>query len=227
MMLEQTVEGTSLTDAHGAKSKPQTIQIQSVVDSGETDRTLIDLQELLLQIVEKHNTELQAEVALPQKNKKKQDAKKKTEQKNLTSITKDVEEIPPEEETIIDDAPFVSYDGKGEELFAKRQYQQMLEQYATFLTTYLKESKYREFKPDLSGYNNGGKNIQDTQTTEVQMLNYDEKFDHVRAKVMNSFMGGAGANVVDANIGDSWDLWRVFQHNHIWSVFYTSQWRNS
>jgi hypothetical protein len=226
MRLEQTVERINLTGISKGTKRNTHIPAQHT-EKKDADPDLLDLQELLLQVVQEHNFEMTAlEAASLHRPKKLKNKGKKVTEKTLISITKDVVEVSTEEEAIIDDeTPFVSYDADNE-LFAKKQYQQMLEQYAKFLANYLEESKYREHKPELTGYNNGGKKVQETQTTEVQMLNFDEKWDHVRATVMNSFMGGAGSNHVDSNIGSSYDLWRMFQHNQIMSFFYTSQWRN-
>ena len=58
-----------------------------------------------------------------------------------------------------------------------------------------------------------------------RMLKFDEKMDYVRATVVNSILG-TGANYVDPNTKDSWELWRVFQHNQIMTFFYTSQWKH-
>ncbi len=208
MAIENAVERT-----HLLRKTKENVPARNILTSQHNMDTLQPtIEELLLLLAQDTKKKIITEVPLINKE----------ENKNILNSLAVDKEIFSEDD--FNDVP-IFYDNNDEELFHKQLYQQMLEKYVKFLSGYLKEGKYREFKPDLSGYNNGGNKIQETTTTEVSMLTFDERTDYNRAFVMNSLLG-AGANHIDTNTKDSWELWRVFQHNQIMSFFYTSQWRH-
>jgi len=246
MFLEKAVERFNIV--RKAKKTTDTHKSRGVIAEDKKDNDSLTLQELLLEMTQLQNEE--AVVLNPLSDKQKEDKRtikkkdiakvvnnrklgllslnsehlsEKQDDSNVHNISTEVEDVDDENKELIDDAPFVKYD-EGAELFHKQQYKQMLESYASFLAGYLKGSKYRELKADVVSYNNGTKK-EDQETTEVQMLKFDEKMDYVRATVVNSILG-TGANYVDPNTKDSWELWRVFQHNQIMTFFYTSQWKH-
>ncbi len=117
----------------------------------------------------------------------------------------------------------ITIDMDGFEKFHLQQYQQQLANYARFLAEYLDGSR-----PGKLGqsYTYIEKEEEKPRTMEVQMLSYGETQDFVRTTIMNELLGKSGTNYVDPNTKETWDIWRLFQHNFIWSTYYTSQWRN-
>jgi hypothetical protein len=77
---------------------------------------------------------------------------------------------------------------------------------------------------DSYSYSSAGEK-QEEAKREVQMLTHAERQDYVRASVMNNVLG-TGTNYVNPHIKESWELWRLFQHNQILSFLYTSEWRH-
>lgn len=120
----------------------------------------------------------------------------------------------------------ITIDMLGFEKFHLEQYQQQLANYSRFLAEYLEGERLGLGKKGISYTYSDQKQEVRQETTEVQMLTYGETQDYVRSTVMNSILGAAGANYVDPNTKDSWELWRIFQHNQILSFLYTSEWRH-
>lgn len=120
----------------------------------------------------------------------------------------------------------ITLDMDGFEKFHLQQYQQQLANYARFLAEYLDGNGARLGKFGQSYTYSDHKEEEKPRTTEVQMLTYGESQDLVRSTVMNELLGKSGSNYVDPNTKESWDLWRIFQHNQIMSFYYTSLWRH-
>ncbi len=120
----------------------------------------------------------------------------------------------------------ITIDMDGFEKHHLRQYQQQLANYARFLAEYLDGTGVRPGKFGQSYSYSDTKEEEKPRTMEVQMLSYGESQDFVRSTIQNELLGKAGSNYIDPNTKESWELWKVFQHNFIWSTYYTSQWRN-
>jgi hypothetical protein len=227
MILEQAVEGTKLTGANKKPTPKSAVSSPLQKEGSDTKEEL--LQELLLQITA---SEEEPEIHLKEEKTEKKESEEENdtkEDKTLSEITEDTE-VSDEDENNVDEV-HTSYDAKEDELIHKKQYEQQLQQYAKFLSSYLKGTRYRQLKPDTSVYNNGGKKQLEVRTSEVSMITYHEKVEHVRAFVMNKMTGGvskggftSGGNQVNPDLGNSYELWRVFQHNQILSFMYTSEW---
>ncbi len=119
----------------------------------------------------------------------------------------------------------ITLDMDGFEKFHLQQYQQQLANYSRFLAEYLDGSGLRPGKFGQS-YTYTEKEEEKPRTMEVQMLTYREGQDMVRNTVMNDLLGKAGSNYIDPSTKDSWELWRIFQHNQIMTFYYTSEWRH-
>ena len=120
----------------------------------------------------------------------------------------------------------IRLDMDGFEKFHLQQYQQQLANYSRFLAEYLDGTGVRPGKFGQSYTYSDNKEEEKPRTTEVQMLSYGESQDFVRSTIMNSLLGNAGSNYVDPSTKDSWELWRIFQHNQVMSFYYTAQWRH-
>ena len=120
----------------------------------------------------------------------------------------------------------ITLDMDGFEKFHLQQYQQQLANYSRFLAEYLDGTGVRPGKFGQSYTYSDSKEEEKPRTTEVQMLSYGESQDFVRSTIMNSLLGNAGSNYVDPSTKDSWELWRIFQHNQVMSFYYTAQWKN-
>ncbi len=161
----------------------------------------------------------------------------KTEQKNIekkaeTKKDKDITVVVDSDENkeklkdkFKEEILSITLDMDGFEKFHLQQYQQQLANYARFLAEYLDRSGLRPGKFGQS-YTYTEKEEEKPRTTEVQMLTYGESQDFVRMTIQNDLLGKAGNNYVDPNTKETWELWKLFQHNFIWSTYYTSQWRN-
>ena len=120
----------------------------------------------------------------------------------------------------------ITLDMDGFEKFHLQQYQQQLANYSRFLAEYLDGTGVRPGKFGQSYTYSDTKEEEKPRTMEVQMLTYGESQDFVRTTIQNELLGKAGSNYIDPNTKETWELWKVFQHNFIWSTYYTSQWRN-
>ncbi len=116
----------------------------------------------------------------------------------------------------------ITIDMDGFAKFHLQQYQQQLANYSRFLAEYLMDGSINAKRID--SYSSAGEK-QEEAKAEVQMISHAEKQDYVRATVMNSILGTSG-NYVNPQTKESWELWRVFQHNQILSFLYTSEWRH-
>lgn len=120
----------------------------------------------------------------------------------------------------------ITLDMDGFEKFHLQQYQQQLANYSRFLAEYLDGSGVRPGKFGQSYTYSDNKEEEKPRTMEVQMLSYRESQDMVRNTVMNELLGKAGSNYIDPNTKETWELWRIFQHNQIMSFYYTAEWRH-
>ncbi|MFA6889360.1 MAG: hypothetical protein WC254_07735 [Candidatus Woesearchaeota archaeon] len=142
--------------------------------------------------------------------------------KDITVIVDDEDHKEILHDPFKDDLLSITLDMIGFEKFHIQQYQQQLANYARFLSEYL-DGKKGIFKPQDSYTYTEQEEKQ--ETSEVEMITFAEMQDYVRATNMNSLLGGT-ANYVDPGMKESWENWRVFQHNQIMSFYYTSQWRH-
>lgn len=120
----------------------------------------------------------------------------------------------------------ITLDMDGFEKFHLQQYQQQLANYERFLAEYLDGNGLRPGKFGQSYTYSDTKEEEKPRTSEVQMLSYGESQDFVRTSIMNDLLGKGGTNYVDPGIKETWETWRLFQHNFVWSTYYTSQWRH-
>lgn len=188
------------------------------------ENTLVTLKEALEALMKAQQEQEKALAATKTEQKtieKKTDIKK---DKDITVVVEDDESKEKLKDKFTEGILSITLDMDGFEKFHLQQYQQQLANYARFLAEYLDVSGMRLGKSGQSYTYSDTKEEEKPRTTEVQMISYAERIEHTRAVVMNDLTGGG--NHVDPNTKDSWDLWRIFQHNQHMSFFYTSQWRH-
>ena len=122
----------------------------------------------------------------------------------------------------------ITIDMDGFERWHLQQYQQQLANYSRFLSEYLDGGRIAGKMTQSYTYTEQKQEVIQ-ETTEVQMLTFSETQDYARSSAMNLVFGypngASGANSIDPNTKNSWELWRVFQHNQIMSFLYVSQWK--
>ncbi len=190
------------------------------------DNILVTLKEALEALMKAQQEQEKACAATKTEQKT---IEKKTEIKKDKDITVVVEDEHSKEkinDKFTEGILSITLDMDGFEKFHLQQYQQQLANYARFLAEYLDGNGLRSGKFGQSYTYSDQKEEEKPRTTEVQMMTFSETQDYVRSTVMNSMLGNGGGNYVDPNTKDSWELWRVFQHNQIMSFLYTSQWRH-
>ena len=217
LKLEVTLETTSCEQLFEKSSTKTTA----------SDDHLLSLQKALLAIAAAQ--EEQQKILAATKEEKKtieKTAEIDKKKKDITDVVDSEEHKEKLKDKFKDGVLQITIDMDGFEKKHLEQYQQQLANYARFLAEYLEGGRLVLGKMQQSyNYTEEKKEIEPPKT-EVQMITYAETQDYVRSSVMNSLLGNSGSNYVDPNSKDSWELWRVFQHNQIMSFFYTSQFRH-
>ncbi len=223
--LEATVEVAVSFFEELKQSKEETKQ-ESKEKSPADDR-LLSLQNALLALAAAQEEQEKILAATKQEKKtieKTAEIEKKT--KDITDVVDADEHKEKLKDKFKDGVLQITLDMDGFEKKHLEQYQQQLANYARFLSEYLEGGRLALGKAQQSYTYTEDKKEIERPKTEVQMMTYGETQNYVRSTVMNSILGGSGANYVDPNSKDSWELWRVFQHNQIMSFLYTSQFRH-
>ncbi len=144
--------------------------------------------------------------------------------KDITLIIDDEDSKEKLKDKFMDGVLSITIDMDGFEKFHLQDYQKQLANYSRFLVEYLNSGQGNSKNADLYSYA-AAEEKQEEAKVEVQMISHAEKQDYVRATVMNSLLG-TGTNYVNPQTKESWELWRIFQHNQILSFLYTSEWRH-
>jgi hypothetical protein len=191
--------------------------------------TLLTLKEALATLAKAQEEQEQLLSATKTEEK---NIEKKTEIKKDKDITVVVEDDHSKEkikDKFTEGILSITLDMDGFEKFHLQQYQQQLANYARFLAEYLDGSRLILGKAQQSYTYVEEKKEVEAPKTEVQMITFAETQDYARASAMNGMLGvpkgSSGANHIDPNTKESWELWRVFQHNQHMSFYYVSQWR--
>ncbi len=203
-------------DSHVLAKKTSPQEIDTLVTLKEALATLAKAQEEQEQALAATKTE--------QKNIEKKSETKKD--KDITVVVDSDDSKEKLKDKFKEGILSITLDMDGFEKFHLQQYQQQLANYARFLAEYLDGGGVRLGKFGQSYTYSDNKEEERPRTTEVQMLSYGESQDFVRSTIMNSLLGNAGSNYVDPQTKDSWELWRIFQHNQVMSFYYTAQWKN-
>lgn len=150
--------------------------------------------------------------------------------KDITIVIEDEDSQEKLKDPFKDGILAITIDMLGFEKFHLEQYQQQLANYARFLAEYLEAERFGLRGQTASYTYSDQKQEVKQETTEVQMVSFTEKQDYSRANALNGLLGypkgASGANYVDPDTTDSWELWRIFQFNQIMSFYYTSEWRH-
>ena len=191
-----------------------------------SDDHLLSLQKALIAIAAAQ--EEQQKILAATKEEKKtieKTAEIKKEKNDITDVVDSEEHKEKLKDKFKDGVLQITIDMDGFEKKHLEQYQQQLANYARFLAEYLEGGRLVLGKIQQSYTYTDDKKEEDRPKTEVQMITYAETQDYARSNAMNAMLGKAGANHIDPQIKEMWDLWRIFQHNQHMSFYYTSQWR--
>lgn len=186
---------------------------------------LITLKEALAALAKAQEEQKQALAATKTEQKNIEKKAETTKDKDITVVVDSDDSKEKLKDKFKEGILSITLDMDGFEKFHLQQYQQQLANYARFLAEYLEGNGARPGKFGQS-YTYTEKEEEKPRTTEVQMLTYGESQDFVRMTIQNDLLGKAGNNYIDPNTKETWELWKLFQHNFIWSTYYTSQWRN-
>ncbi len=199
-----------------------TLKLSKKNKKSEVDSPLITLKEALAVLAkaqEEHERVLAATKTTDKNIEKKAEIEKK--KKDITDVVDEEENKDKFKEGVLQ----ITLDMDGFEKKHLEQYQQQLANYARFLAEYLEGEKLVLGKMQQSYTYIEEKKEEQTLKTEVQMITYTETQEYARAAALNGMMGKNGANHIDPQTKEMWDLWSIFQHNQHMSFYYVSQWR--
>lgn len=222
---EETLLRVSIVSSSPAQKSLDSHVLTKKTTTQEVD-TLVTLKEALAALAKAQEEQERALAATKteQKNIEKKAETKKD--KDITVVVDDDDSKEKLKDKFKEGILSITLDMDGFEKFHLQQYQQQLANYARFLAEYLDGNGARPGKFGQSYTYSDNKEEEKPRTMEVQMLTYRESQDMVRNTVMNELLGKAGSNYIDPNTKETWELWRIFQHNQIMSFYYTSEWRH-
>ncbi len=197
--------------------------LEQIIFRKRNSHELAEFQKKLHALAKAQKEQQKALQATKEHNKKNIAKKTKIDKdKDITVIIDDEDHKDILNDPFKEDLLSITLDMVGFEKFHLEQYKQQLANYARFLSEYLGGKKGVITPQESYTYT---EREEKQETAEVEMMTFAETQDYVRATVMNSILGTT-ANYVDPGMRESWENWRVFQHNQIMSFYYTSQWRH-